>query len=101
MITVDVSGLEGEDKDEVTTFIEARLPVKSEKATGDEIVFEDKDERTHIRSPDLRTYLKKFLHERKLKKRYRLLSEEGVFIFVRKREEEKEDEEEEATSSKK
>ena len=97
MINVDVTNLESDAKDNVVSFVEAKLPIKSDKS-GDLITFEDKSERTHVSSPEVRTYLKRFLHANNLKKKFRLLSEDGSLKFV-KRPLDKEDEEEEEVES--
>jgi hypothetical protein len=102
MVSIDVSSLDSDLKDDVVAFIESKLPVKSDK-DGDVITFDDKSPRSHVTSPEVRTYLKRFLHSKDLKKQFRLLSEDGSLTFV-KQKLEKEDEEEkekEASSSKK
>jgi hypothetical protein len=93
MVTVDISDLEGDAKDGLVTFIESKLPLKSDE-DGDIVTFEDKSPRSHVRSPEVRTYLKRYLHAKNLKKQYRLLSDSGSLRFV-KQHVEKEDEEEE------
>jgi hypothetical protein len=98
MVNVDVTDLESEAKDDVVTFVESKLAVKSDKS-GDLITFEDKSERTHVSSPEVRTYLKRFLHTKNLKKKFRLLSEDGALKFV-KRPLDKEEEEEEESEDK-
>ena len=100
MITVDISDLEGDAKDLLVTFIKAKLPVKSDK-DGDLVTFVEKSERSHITSPEVRTYLKRYLHANNLRKRYRILSDAGSLKFVKQRldKEEKEEEEEETKSS--
>ncbi|HXQ92899.1 MAG TPA: hypothetical protein VN739_07810 [Nitrososphaerales archaeon] len=102
MVSIDVSSLDSDLKDDVVAFIESKLPVKSDK-DGDVITFDDKSPRSHVTSPEVRTYLKRFLHSKDLKKQFRLLSEDGSLTFV-KQKLEKDDEEEkekEASSSKK
>lgn len=93
MVTVNVSTLENEMKQELPDFIESKLSVKSEK-DGDTITFEDKNERTHVRAPEIKTYLKRFMHEKEIRKKYRLLSEEGTFNFVKVRLDQDKEEEE-------
>ena len=102
MVTIDVSDLEADSKDSVVTFIEAKLPVKSEK-DGDLVTFEDKSPRSHVSGPEIRTYLKRFLHANNLRKRYRLLSDGSSLRFVKQNveDEEEEDKEEEEKSEKK
>jgi len=92
MVNVDISTLESDAKDEVVSFIESKLPVKIER-DGDTLSFEDKDDRTHVSSPEIRTYLKRFLHKNELKRRYRILSDEGTLAFVKKKEEEENEKE--------
>jgi hypothetical protein len=91
MVSIDVSALESDLKDDVVLFIQAKLPVKGDK-DGDVISFEDKSPRTHVTSPEIRTYLKRFIHSKDLKKEFRILSEDGSLTFV-KRQIEKEEEE--------
>ncbi len=92
MVTVDLADLEAEAKDGLVEFIESKLPVKSEKA-GDVVTFEDKSSRSHVSSPELRTYLKRYIHTKDLRKKYRVLSEGGSLKFVKQKiEEEKSDE---------
>ncbi len=90
---VDISALEGDVKEDLSDFIESKLAVKSEK-DGDKISFEDKNERTHVSSPEIRTYLKRFMHTKEIRKKYRLLSDEGTLKFVKLREDQVEEEEE-------
>ena len=99
MVRINVSSLDSDLKEDVVTFIEAKLPVKSDKE-GDFVTFDDKSQRTHVTSPEVRTYLKRFLHAKDLKKQFRLLNEDGSLTFV-KQKLEKEDEEEKETSEKK
>lgn len=91
MVTADISDLEADAKENLTEFIESKLPVKCEK-DGDVVRFEDKSPRSHITSPEIRTYLKRYLHTKKLKKQYRILSDGTSLKFV-KQKVEKEDEE--------
>ena len=92
MVSIDVSALESDLKDEVVTFVESKLPLKSDK-DGDVITFEDKSSRSHVSSPEVRTYLKRFLHSNDLKKRFRILSEDGSLAFVKRLNQEEEEEE--------
>jgi hypothetical protein len=96
MVSIDVSALDSDLKGDVVLFIEAKLPVKSDK-NGDVILFEDKSPRSHVTSPEIRTYMKRFLHAKDLRKEFRVLSEDGSLIFVKQHleEEEKKEEEEE------
>ncbi len=92
MVDVDISNLDGDLKEELSGFIESKLAVKSER-DGDKISFEDKSERTHVRAPEVRTILKRFIHTKGIRKKYRLLSEEGSLKFVKLHEEKEKDEE--------
>ncbi len=92
MVTVDTSDLEGSVKDGLVEFIESKLPVKSEKE-GEVVTFEDKSPRTHVTSPEIRTYLKRYIHSKELRKQYRILSESGSLKFVKQKVEEEEEEE--------
>jgi uncharacterized protein YuzE len=94
MVTVDTSDLEGSVKDGLVEFIESKLPVKSEKE-GEVVTFEDKSPRTHVTSPEIRTYLKRYIHSKELRKQYRIMSESGSLKFVKQKVEEEEEEEEE------
>jgi len=94
MVTVDLADLEAEAKGTLVTFIESKLPVKSDQ-TGDLVTFEDKSPRTHVTSPEVRTYLKRYLHSNNLRKKYRLLSDSGTLKFVKQKLEKEEEEEEE------
>jgi hypothetical protein len=101
MVSIDVSSLDSDLKDDVVTFIESKLPVKSDKE-GDVITFDNKSSRSHVTSPEIRTYLKRFLHAKDLKKQFRLLSEDGSLTFVKQKlEKEDEEEKEKETSSEK
>ena len=97
MVSVDLSDMESDSKTELVTFIEGKLPVKSER-DGDVVTFEDKSPRSHVSGPNIRTYVKRYLHSNKLRKRYRLLSEDGSLRVVKQRLEEGEEEEEEQES---
>ena len=102
MVEVDISSLDGEDKDGLADFVESKLLVKADRS-GDTVTFEDKTEKTHVTSPEIRTYLKRYLHQKNLRKRYRVLGDgDGVLKFVTKpqEEDEEEDEEEEKESKK-
>ena len=99
MVEVNVAELDGEEKDGVGSFIESKLAVKMERK-GDTVSFEDKSERTHVTSPEIRTYLKRYLHKRGLKKEFRLLSEDGALKFVKRPEHEIEEKEEAKEESK-
>lgn len=90
MVSVDLTGLESDVKEGLVEFIESKLPVKSEKE-GEIVTFEDKSPRTHVRSPEVRTYLKRYLHSKDLRKQYRVLSEEGSLRFVKQQVEEEEE----------
>ena len=100
MVNVDVSDLESDTKDDVVSFVESKLPVKSDK-DGDIITFEDKSSRSHVSGPEVRTYLKRFLHTKNLKKQFRLLSEDGSLKFVKRPANKEEETEEEVASKKK
>ncbi len=100
MLTVDISDLESDVKGELSDFIQSKLMVKSD-GSGDTITFDDRSERTHVSSPEIRTYLKRFMHSKDLRKRYRLLSVDGSLKFVKLREDQIEDEGEEKKGSKK
>ena len=103
MVSIDVSSLDSDLKDEVVTFIESKLPVKTDR-DGDMITFDDKSVRSHVTSPEVRTYLKRFLHAKDLKKQFRLLSEDGSLTFVKQKlpkEDEEEEKEKESSSEKK
>ena len=92
MVKVDLTGLAGEVKDGLVEFVESKLPVRSER-DGDVVTFDDKSDRTHVSSPQVKTYLKRYIHSKDIKKQFRILSEEGRFIFV-KQEVDEEDKEE-------
>lgn len=91
MVTVDVEELDADAKENITEFMESKLPVKCEK-DGDLIRFEEKSPRSHVTSPEIRTYLKRYLHVKKLKKQYRLLSEGTSLKFVKQKIEKEEEE---------
>ncbi len=93
-IEVNVSGLENEAKNDLGSFIEGKLSVKATR-DGDIITLEDKSERTHVPKTEVKTYLKRFLHQKKLRKKYRVLSEEGALTFVKLKLEEGEEEQKE------
>ena len=101
MVTVDISDLEEEDRKSLPEFIEGKLMVKSEVSQG-EVNFEDSSERTHVTSPEIRTYLKRFMHSKGIRKRYRLLSSDGALKFVKLRKDQisEEDQKEEEEKSK-
>ncbi len=82
MIEVNISSLEGEEKEELPGFIEEKLPVESERE-GDNITFRDKSERRVVKASEIKTYLKRFLHQKKLRNKYRILSEGGVLTFFK------------------
>ncbi len=93
MVTVvDISDLENDLKEDLPDFIESKLAVRSEKE-GNKISFEDKNERTHVSSPEIRTYLKRFMHTKEIRKKYRLRSEEGILKFFKLAEDQIEEEE--------
>ena|SRR5579872_3148619 len=105
MVSINISALDSGLKNDVVTFIEAKLPVKGDK-DGDVISFEDKSPRSHVTSPEIRTYMKRFLYSNELRKKFRVLSEDGSLVFVKQHitkeeEEAAKEEEEEASSSKK
>ena len=81
MVKVDLTGLEGDAKDGLVLFVESKLPVKSE-SQGDIITFEDKSDRTHVSAPEVKTYLKRYIHSKDLRKQFRILSEDGKFSGV-------------------
>jgi hypothetical protein len=94
MVSIDVSALDSDQKDDVVNFLLGKLPLKSDK-DGDVITFEDKSPRSHVSSPEIRTYMKRYLHSKELKKQFRILSEDGSLTFVKKHLEKDEEEEEE------
>ena len=92
MVTVNLEDMETEAKEGFVEFVESKLPLKSEKK-GDIVTFEDKSTRSHVSSPEVRTYLKRYIHSKDLRKKYRVLSEDGSLKFVKQKiEEEQEDE---------
>jgi len=92
MVTVNLEDMETEAKEGLAEFVESKLPLKSEK-NGDIITFEDKSPRSHVSSPEVRTYLKRYIHSKDLRKKYRVLSEDGSLKFVKQKiEEEQKDE---------
>jgi hypothetical protein len=99
MVTVDISDLEDEHKKSLPDFVEGKLMVKSE-VSSNEVNFEDSNERTHVSSPEIRTYLKRFMHTNGLRKRYRLLSIDGTLKFVKLREDEIKEEDKEEDEEK-
>jgi len=98
MVSINVSALDSDLKDDVVIFLEAKLPVKSDK-DGDVISFEDKSARSHVTSPEIRTYMKRFLHAKELKKQFRILSEDGSLTFVKQHIDKEDEEEEEGEES--
>lgn len=92
MVTIDLNDLEDDMKEGVVAFIESRLPLKSEKE-GDIVKFEDKSPRSHVTSPDIRTCMKKYIHSKSARKKYRILSENGSLKFVKQKIEKEEEEE--------
>jgi hypothetical protein len=94
MLSVDVSDLEDELKGELPNFVESRLSVKADQE-GNVVNFEDKNERTHVSKPEIRTLLKRFMHVKELRKKYRLLSSDGTMKFVKLRPDQMEEDEEE------
>ena len=94
MVTLNVKDLDGDVKEEISGFLESKLPVKTER-DGDKIIFTDKDERTHVRSPEIRTYVKRFMHTKKIRRKFRLLNIEGDLKFVKLRSDQVEEDEEE------
>ena len=94
MVSIDISELESDDKDGLEEFVQSKLPVKSER-DGDVLTIEDKSERSHVSSPEIKTYLKRYIHSKNLRKKIRLLSNEGTLKFVKKPESEQEEDEEE------
>jgi hypothetical protein len=105
MVSINMAALDSDLKDDVVVFLLGKLPVTSDK-DGDVISFEDKSPRTHVTSPEIRTYMKRYLHSKDMKKQFRVLSEDGSLTFVKKQAETEEEEEEkkakksEASSSK-
>jgi hypothetical protein len=99
MVTVDISDLEAEDKKSLPDFIENKLMVKSD-VSENEVTFEDSSERTHVTSPEIRAYLKRFMHTKGIRKRYRLLSMDGTLKFVKLREDQIPDEDKEEDEKK-
>lgn len=94
MVDINISELSSEDKEGIVQFIESKLPVKSDKS-GDIVTFEDKTDRRRVTVPEIRTYLKRYIHKKDLKKDLRLLSEDGSLKFVKRPETGEKDEEEE------
>jgi hypothetical protein len=84
MLSLDVSELDEDVRDQLPQFIESKLQVRSEQE-GSMITFDDKNNRTHVSSPEIRTYLKRFIHSKDLRKKYRLLSVDGTLKFVKLR----------------
>ena len=95
MVSINVSALDSDLKDDVVVFVMGKLPVTSEK-DGDVVSFEDKSPRTHVSSPEVKTYLKRFIHSKDLRKQFRILSEDGSLTFVKRHLEKEEEEEEKA-----
>ncbi|MDH2900259.1 MAG: hypothetical protein PXY39_04750 [archaeon] len=91
MLSVDISDLDQEIREAFPEFVESKLPVKFEQE-GSVITFEDKNSRTHVSAPEIKTYLKRFLHAKDLRKKYRLLSSEGTIKFVKLRPDQMEEE---------
>ncbi len=96
MLSVDISDLEDEFKEDLPSFVESKLPVKTEQE-GSVLTFDDRNNRTHVSAPEIRTYLKRFLHAKDLRKKYRLLSSDGTIKFVKLRADQMEEEPEEKT----
>ena len=92
MITVNLEEMETGAKEGLVEFVQSKLPLKIEKK-GDVIVFDDKSPRTHVSSPRVRTCLKRYLHTKELRKKYRILSEDGSLKFVKQKIEEEPEEE--------
>jgi len=95
MVSINVSALDSDLKDDVVVFIMGKLPVTSDK-DGDVVSFEDKSPRTHVTSPEVKTYMKRFIHSKDLRKQFRILSEDGSLTFVKRHLEKEEEEEEKA-----
>ena len=83
MVNVDIADLESDLKNGIVEFMESKLPLKSER-NGDVVTFEDKSTRAHVTSPEVRTYLKRYIHLRDVKRQYRILSEGGSLKLVKK-----------------
>jgi hypothetical protein len=91
MLSVDVSDLDEDIRDGLPEFVKSKLQVKSEQE-GAIITFDDKNSRTHVSAPEIRTYLKRFMHSKELRKKYRLLSSSGGLKFVKLRPDQMEEE---------
>lgn len=100
MLSVDVSALEDDVREGLPAFIESKLMVKSEQ-DGNVVTFEDKSERTRVSSPEIRTYLKRFMLNKRIRKKYRLLSQDGTLKFVKLRPDQMEEEDEDDEDRKK
>jgi hypothetical protein len=92
MLSVDVSALDEEFKEGLPSFIESKLMVKTEQE-GQIVTFDDKTDRTHVSSPEIKTYLKRYMQNKGIRKKYRLLSQEGTLKFVKLRPDQMEEEE--------
>ncbi len=99
MLSVDISDLDKDVRDGLSEFIESKLQVKSEQE-GEVVTFEDKNSRTHVSTPEIKTYLKRFLHAKELRKKYRLLSIDSTMKFVKLRPDQMEEEAEEEKGKK-
>ena len=100
MLSVDMSALEDDVREGLPTFIESKLMVKTE-LEGQVVTFDDKTDRTHVSSPEIKTYLKRYMQNKGIRKKYRLLSLEGSLKFVKLRPDQIEEEEEEEGKKKK
>jgi hypothetical protein len=92
MTTVDVTDLDDENKKDLPEFIESKLMVKAD-VSQNLVSFEDKNQRTHVTSPEIRVYVKRFLHKKRIRKRFRLLSSEGTLRIIKIREDQLSEEE--------
>jgi hypothetical protein len=100
MLSGDMSALDEEFREGLPSFIESKLMVKTEQE-GQVVTFDDKTDRTHVSSPEIKTYLKRYMQNKGIRKRFRLLSQEGTLKFVKLRPDQMEEEEEEDEEQKK
>ncbi len=100
MLSVDMSALEDDVREGLPSFIESRLMVKTE-LEGQVVTFDDKSDRTHVSSPEIKTYLKRYMQTKGIRKKYRLLSQEGSLKFVKLRPDQMEEGEEKPKKEKK
>jgi hypothetical protein len=82
MMNINASALDDDDQKSLLEFLNQKLGREGKRENG-VVIFDEKEEGDKLTARVLKPYIKRFLHNYRIRKDFRVLSEEGELKLVR------------------